>query len=119
MKVEELLKFDVKLKYKISKACVIHGIAAWFDTGFNGTQHQVVLSTNPRNPTTHWYQVRLLLKEPIALNKNQVIKGKITFKANKFQSYDIELELKVDTINSAIKCHYDLKNPDFRGGINN
>jgi histone-arginine methyltransferase CARM1 len=116
MKIDDLLKFSVNLKFKISKACVVHGIATWFDTVFNGSTHQVVLSTNPRNSTTHWYQVRLLLKEPIALNKNQILKGKITFTANKFQSYNIELELKADSLSTYSYNEYDLKNPDFRTG---
>lgn len=116
MKIDDLLKFSINLKFKISKACVVHGIATWFDTVFNGSSHQLVLSTNPRNTTTHWYQVRFLLKEPMALNKNQILRGKITFTANKFQSYCIDLELKSDSLTTSSCNEYDLKNPDFRTG---
>jgi type I protein arginine methyltransferase len=114
MKVTELLTFSVKLKFVINKVCVVHGIAGWFDTLFYGSNSEHVLSTSPKSPTTHWYQVRFLLDEPLAINQGQLLKGSITFQANKFQSYNITLKLKIDGLNFKRECHYDLKNPDFR-----
>lgn len=114
MKVNELLNFTVKLKYTINKPCVVHGISAWFDTLFYGSNAEHVLSTSPKSPTTHWYQVRFLLEEPLAVNEGQVLKGSITFVANKLQSYNINLKLKIDGLNYKRESTYDLKNPDFR-----
>jgi histone-arginine methyltransferase CARM1 len=52
----------------------MHGISSWFDTYFHGSYQDVTLSTSPYNNPTHWYQIRLLLPEPLAINKGQ--KGK-------------------------------------------
>ena len=43
-----------------------HGLAAWFDVAFNGSDAVVTLNTGPAHAGTHWYQCRLLLREPIA-----------------------------------------------------
>lgn len=118
IKSNELLNFSIKLKYVINRTCVVHGISSWFDTIFSGSNTEVVLSTSPRSPTTHWYQVRFLLSEPLALNQGQVLKGSITFTANKFQSYSICLKLKIEGLGYRRECYYDLKNPDFRSTYN-
>jgi histone-arginine methyltransferase CARM1 len=75
IKCDELLDFSVNLEYSFSKPIIIHGIASWFDTNFNGTSSNVILSTSPYNNPTHWYQIRLLLPEPIAVNRGQKCKN--------------------------------------------
>jgi hypothetical protein len=93
----------------------MHGISCWFDTYFIGSQSEVVLSTSPYNNPTHWYQVRLLLTEPLAINRGQKIQGKIVFTANNMQSYFIYLKIGIPEINFWIENVYDLKDPEFRG----
>ena len=61
-----------------------------------GTQEPVSLSTSPESPGTHWYQCRLLLKEPLAVNKGQSVSGELKFVANESFSYDIDLTIKLD-----------------------
>ncbi|WVQ78781.1 hypothetical protein IAT38_000872 [Cryptococcus sp. DSM 104549] len=56
----------------------------------------VKLSTGPNVPRTHWQQARLLLPEPLAVNKGERITGTIHFKVNEARSYDLVLELAVD-----------------------
>nr|ODN89259.1 histone-arginine methyltransferase CARM1 [Cryptococcus depauperatus CBS 7855] len=63
----------------------------------------VVLSTGPDvltlanpAPKTHWHQARLLLPEPLAVNKGERVTGRIDFKVNNQRSYDISLQLRVD-----------------------
>ena len=76
------------------RAAILHGIAGWFDVSFDGSQSKVVLSTGPHAPGTHWYQCRLLLPQPIAVNAGQSVSGVLNFKANEHYSYDIEMEGK-------------------------
>lgn len=115
IKCEELLNFEVDLNFTISKATLMHGISCWFDAYFNGSSQKITLSTSPYNNPTHWYQVRLLLPEPLAINKGCRIKGKITFQANNLQSYYINLKIGIPELNLWIENDYDLKDPDFRG----
>lgn len=92
---------------------IMHGIGGWFDINFHGSDTDVVLSTGilffasfrcnyqrlsivgPDNPGTHWYQCRMLLREPIAVNRNQNISGKLEFTANPKFSYDIAIETRI------------------------
>ncbi|OMH79302.1 Histone-arginine methyltransferase CARM1 [Zancudomyces culisetae] len=53
----------------------------------------VKLDTSPYNAPTHWHQVRLLLKSPIAVNRNEVLSGYFSFRVNKHRSYDISMYL--------------------------
>ncbi|KAK4690036.1 type I protein arginine methyltransferase, partial [Tremellales sp. Uapishka_1] len=57
---------------------------------------EVVLSTGPNATRTHWQQTRLLLPEPLAVNKSERVIGSLHFKVNDARSYDLTLELCVD-----------------------
>ena len=69
----------------------MHGIAAWFDVSFDGTEKTVKLSTGPYTPGTHWYQCRLLLRKPIAVNETQTVSGHLKMTVNEKFSYNISL----------------------------
>jgi histone-arginine methyltransferase CARM1 len=75
IKPEDLLEFEVDLDFIIPKTTLLHGISSWFDTYFKGCNKDVTLSTSPYSTPTHWYQIRLLLPEPLAINKGQ--RGKV------------------------------------------
>ena len=74
----------------------MHGLAGWFDIDFRGSGATVVLSTSPGSPGTHWYQCRLLLPEPIAVNRGQTVSGVLRFAANDSFSYDLTMEARLD-----------------------
>ena len=68
---------------------LIHGIAAWFDINLGG----YILSTSPHAEGTHWHQVRLLLKEPLAVNAFETVRGWMYMTVNGMRSYDITAEI--------------------------
>ncbi len=74
----------------------MHGLGCWFDIDFQGSAASVVLSTAPGSPGTHWYQCRLLLPEPIAVNRGQVVSGVLAFKVNEHFSYDLTLTARLE-----------------------
>ena len=96
---KELFNFDVDFSFQIDQTGIMHGLGCWFDLNFNGSEKEILLSTSPDFPTTHWYQCRLLLNEPIAVNKGQGITGKMTFQANDKFSYYILLTASIDGTN--------------------
>ena len=112
IKAEDLLEFSVKLEYKIPKATLVHGIGCWFDAVLG---EGIILSTSPSNPVTHWYQSRLLLKEPLAVNKNQTLKGELKFKANREQSYFVYLRLEIEGTSIVSDNHYHIKDSELYG----
>lgn len=91
--LRDLREFDVPLDFLATKTAIVHGLGCWFDAAFHGTSRLVTLSTGPAAPGTHWYQCRLLLKHPIAVNANQRVVGNIHFKSNDRLSYDLTLQL--------------------------
>ncbi|KAI8915910.1 S-adenosyl-L-methionine-dependent methyltransferase [Gorgonomyces haynaldii] len=72
---------------------LIHGIGCWFDINLGG----YILSTAPHAEKTHWHQVRLLLKEPLAVNAFETVRGWMRMKANGMRSYDISAEMVAGT----------------------
>nr|XP_031862897.1 uncharacterized protein CI109_001371 [Kwoniella shandongensis]KAA5529969.1 hypothetical protein CI109_001371 [Kwoniella shandongensis] len=56
----------------------------------------VILSTGPSAPRTHWQQARLLLPEPLAVNKGERLTGTLSFRVNDARSYDMVMDLRVD-----------------------
>ncbi|GFP83459.1 probable histone-arginine methyltransferase 1.4 [Phtheirospermum japonicum] len=92
-KEEDLYEIDVPLKFVSSVGTRIHGLACWFDVLFNGSTVQRWLTTAPGAPTTHWYQLRCVLAQPIYVMPGQEITGRLRMVAHKAQSYTIYLTL--------------------------
>jgi len=93
---EELHKFDIPFKFKVDQTAIMHGLGGWFDINFYGSAEHVKLSTAPDCPGTHWYQCRLLFKDPLAVNKGQTVSGTLQFTANEKFSYFLVLHAVID-----------------------
>lgn len=92
---ESLHEMVIPFDFISTRTAVCHGLACWFDVSFNGTDTQTVLSTAPSAPGTHWYQCRLVLKEPIALNAMQRVTGSLRMHANEKYSYNLTLNMYI------------------------
>mmetsp|Transcript_5954 Transcript_5954/g.18726 ORF Transcript_5954/g.18726 Transcript_5954/m.18726 type:complete len:379 (-) Transcript_5954:312-1448(-) len=93
LSVADLRSFSIRLEFEITKTALCHGLGCWFDAHFLGSDNVVTLSTGPAAPGTHWYQCRLLLQHPVAVNVGQVLQGNLLFTANEHLSYDLQLHL--------------------------
>jgi histone-arginine methyltransferase CARM1 len=118
---EELQNFYIDFSFRIDTTSLLHGIAAWFDLDFNGSDNKIVLSTAPDQPGTHWYQCRLLLREPIAVNNGQSVNGRLDFEANDKFSYFLDLKARLDgthveAFNSRINLHDQMYHYLYGGG---
>ena len=67
--LEDLMLIDWHFEHTIKKTALLHGYMLYFDAYFEGTDNQFVLHTGPEHPPTHWYAIRLLLEEPIGVNR--------------------------------------------------
>ncbi|KAF5836189.1 S-adenosyl-L-methionine-dependent methyltransferase [Dunaliella salina] len=72
------------LEVKAQGPCAVHGLACWFDVLFPGTNNPVWLTTAPGQPTTHWFQLRCLMKAPIYVpGPGHRLQGSLHLKAHK------------------------------------
>ncbi|GMH08309.1 hypothetical protein Nepgr_010149 [Nepenthes gracilis] len=93
IKEEQLYEIDIPLKFTASVGTRVHGLACWFDVLFNGSSVQRWLTTAPGAPTTHWYQLRCVLSQPVYVMAGQEISGRLQMIAHNAQSYTIHLTL--------------------------
>mmetsp|Transcript_3043 Transcript_3043/g.7591 ORF Transcript_3043/g.7591 Transcript_3043/m.7591 type:complete len:571 (-) Transcript_3043:541-2253(-) len=88
------IQLPLQLQVTSSGPCTIHGLACWFDVFFHGSQTPVWLSTAPGLPTTHWFQLRCVLKAPIVVaGPGAVLTGSLRLVAHRHQSYDVHVTL--------------------------
>ncbi|KAK8709847.1 hypothetical protein V6N13_060848 [Hibiscus sabdariffa] len=123
VKEEDLYEIDIPLKFIASVGTRVHGLACWFDVLFNGSSVQRWLTTAPGAPTTHWYQIRCVLSQPIYVMAGQEITGRLHMIAHNAQSYTIYLTLSAKMwgpgaeqggILQTSSCKLDLKEPYYR-----
>ncbi|CAA7017116.1 unnamed protein product [Microthlaspi erraticum] len=123
MKEEDFYEIDVPLKFTASMCTRLHGLACWFDVLFDGSTVQRWLTTAPGAPTTHWYQIRCVLSQPIYVMAGQEITGRLHLIAHSAQSYTIDLTLSAKMwgpgasqggILQSSTCKFDLKEPYYR-----
>lgn len=93
MKEEELYEIDIPLSFVASVGTRVHGLACWFDVLFGGSTVQRWLTTAPGSPTTHWYQLRCVLSQPLYVMAGQEITGRLHLVAHSSQSYTIYLTM--------------------------
>eukprot|EP00949_MAST-11_sp_MAST-11-sp1_P005469 g5469.t1 len=106
---EELQKVKIPFSFAVAKTSIIHGMACWFDVKFCGDQKTVCLSTGPHTAGTHWYQCRLLFREPIAANRTQIITGTMTMDANEYSSFVVTVQCKLGETTFSARCDIQLQ----------
>ncbi|XP_052310762.1 probable histone-arginine methyltransferase 1.4 isoform X2 [Populus trichocarpa] len=123
IKEEDLYEIDIPLKFIASVGTRVHGLACWFDVLFNGSTVQRWLTTAPGAPTTHWYQLRCVLSQPLYVVAGQEITGQLRMVAHNAQSYTVYLTLSAKMwgpgaeqggILQTSSCKLDLKEPYYR-----
>jgi histone-arginine methyltransferase CARM1 len=92
-RADSLRCIDLQSEFVASKTGLCHGLAAWFDVAFDGSEERIVLDTGPNSPGTHWYQCRILLREPIAVNEGQRLSATLRMVGNDRYSYDLTLTI--------------------------
>lgn len=76
------------------------------------------LTTAPGSPTTHWYQLRCVLSQPIYVMAGQEITGRLHLIAHNAQSYTIYLTLSGWYLSAffsllLIYLHHHVNSPNF------
>ena len=91
--------FQQKCFFSVNKDSLLHGFAIWFDVKFpkdpnNG--EEVVLSTAPGAPKTHWQQFAVKTPDPVNVYLGDLIEGSFTFKQDfenpRFYNVTVEVD---------------------------
>ncbi|XP_008786717.1 probable histone-arginine methyltransferase CARM1 isoform X1 [Phoenix dactylifera] len=123
IKEEDLYEIDIPLNFIASVGTRVNGLACWFDVLFNGSSVQRWLTTAPGAPTTHWYQLRCVLAQPLYVMAGQEITGQLRLVAHSAQSYTIYLTMSAKMwgaganqggILQTSSCKLELKEPYYR-----
>ncbi|GFR50116.1 hypothetical protein Agub_g12266, partial [Astrephomene gubernaculifera] len=122
MREGELLDIDMPLQLVTGPVApvTIHGIACWFDVFFAGSQQPMWLTTAPGMPTTHWFQLRCVLQQPLHIPAPHTrLSGRLRLQAHARQSYDISLTLTAPPLQpgqppQTSAGSFDLKEPYYR-----
>lgn len=96
MSAESLQRIEIPFNFEVRADGLVHGVVGWFDALFIGSDATVMLSTAPWCPLTHWWQSHLLMKEPLAVQVGDHVKGKLTMEAeDAHMSYRMHLTMRV------------------------
>ncbi|XP_014642398.1 PREDICTED: protein arginine N-methyltransferase 2 isoform X1 [Ceratotherium simum simum] len=85
VQIADLETMKGELCFDIQKAGTLHGFTAWFSVWFQNLEEdepQLVLSTGPFHPTTHWKQVLFMMDEPVSVHRGDVVTGSVVLQRN-------------------------------------
>ncbi|XP_039078071.1 protein arginine N-methyltransferase 2 isoform X2 [Hyaena hyaena] len=85
VQIADLETMKGELHFEIRKAGTLHGFTAWFSVRFQSLEEdepQLVLSTGPFHPTTHWKQVLFMMDEPVSVVMGDVVTGSVVLQRN-------------------------------------
>ncbi|KAL7606112.1 probable protein arginine N-methyltransferase 6 [Lactuca sativa] len=115
--LQELESVTTNFKFQSMMRAPFHGFAFWFDVEFCGTTAEndapssestksnprrkranpseaLVLSTAPEDPPTHWQQTMIYFYDPIEVEQDQVIDGKVTLTQSKENARFMNIHLE-------------------------
>ncbi|PHJ23922.1 histone arginine methyltransferase prmt4 carm1 [Cystoisospora suis] len=112
---QSLEDMTIDFGFTVNSPTLIHGLAGWFDVCFDGSEKTITFSTSPQSPPTHWFQTRIVVRQPLAVNPGQWVRTSLHMKANNQQSYSLSLSFALDNTNIITQAKgVDLKDPDYR-----
>lgn len=91
--IEDLQSITASFELTAEKNDMAHAIVFWFDAFFQ-LDKQIDFSTGPYHKYTHWKQTVMYPKEPMALMKNDQIKGTIHIVPSEKNERDLVIEAK-------------------------
>jgi hypothetical protein len=86
-------RFEVQVELAGTRSCKIDGLVGWFDTEM---VDDIILSTSPFAPPTHWQQTMFHFQKPIniEMGENIACEVSITPKTSNHRGVNITLKLK-------------------------
>ena len=107
--LEDIKKFDSKFFTSSIEKSICRGIVLWFNCEFRTeleAENNLVLSTAPKCPATHWKQTVIVLPTKITLEAGDVIGFgiKLSQSATNHRHYNIHVEVLSDDDDHPVPC---------------
>ncbi|CAK1584609.1 unnamed protein product [Parnassius mnemosyne] len=109
-KISDLDSFSIKQVTGVSKNGKYQGLCLWFDCHFPvicKDDTQVILSTSPRSPVTHWKQTVILLPEEQEVEEGEPLAFQLDMTRDKMNSRRYNLQVSLldpETVEHPIPC---------------
>lgn len=87
------LTFTSTYKLHINRKDFVHALVGWFEVGFLHCHKPLVLTTSPKQKSTHWKQTIFYLDNAHPVNSGEVLEGSIAVRPN--PSHPRELDIKI------------------------
>jgi protein arginine N-methyltransferase 1 len=92
---KEQLTFTSDFTIHVKRNDFCHAFVAYFDMHFTKGHKSIFFSTGPHAKYTHWKQTVFYLKDDLAVNTKDEIKGTISCKPNTNNQRDLDISLSV------------------------
>jgi len=92
----EDLDFFARYTLQVKRQDFIHALVVWFDVSFEACMPNVLLTTAPGKPYTHWKQTVLYFEDPLVAHKGDVISGMIAVRKSPQNPRDLDVKLLYD-----------------------
>ena len=89
--IQDLKNLNFPLDFTMTKNSNTSSLCIWFDISFPGGE---VLSTSPKDKTTHWWQSFVCLEDFQTMKQDEHITGNLLMYHDTSESYQFELELE-------------------------
>eukprot|EP00917_Polyrhabdina_sp_WS-2016_P024634 GHVP01053214.1.p1 GENE.GHVP01053214.1~~GHVP01053214.1.p1 ORF type:complete len:325 (-),score=62.61 GHVP01053214.1:144-1118(-) len=90
----EDLSFVSQFKLTFTSSDMMQGFLIYFDCVFSVCSPEIVLSTGPASPETHWRQALLYLRDDILADQDKEITGEVSLKEYGRDSRGIQVDIK-------------------------
>ena len=134
-RVEDLASLTLRAEFAARRGGVVHGVAWWFDVEFDARPnedgsgpgsnrpgpHRRFLTTAPGAPTTHWFQMRLPLRDSLPrVKRGGRLSVETEMAAGSDQSYAVTAKVSIGSSEKSspsrvfVSGAWNLKDPYYR-----
>ncbi len=94
VKPKDLQNMNLKFLCQVTKTGLMHGLCVWFDVGFTplDSKDQIILSTSPESPKTHWKQATIMFPEGFEIDAGTPVPGCLMFSQDQ-RRYNLTVQL--------------------------
>mmetsp|Transcript_68290 Transcript_68290/g.192546 ORF Transcript_68290/g.192546 Transcript_68290/m.192546 type:complete len:387 (-) Transcript_68290:80-1240(-) len=92
----EDLDFLSPYSLRVTRKDFIHALVVWFDVTFGACKPNIILSTAPGKPYTHWKQTVLYFEDTVVAHKGDVLSGLLAVRKSQQNPRDLDVKISFE-----------------------